>query len=75
MADHGIRSRYTYELCRCEKCVSANAQYLRRYRAGDVNREREQARMELLIGRACVAYLKKNHPRIYKRISEGVNNA
>jgi hypothetical protein len=52
-----------------------NAEYLRRYRSGDVNREREEARQELMIGRACAAYLKKNHPRIYKRISEGVNNA
>ncbi len=70
MADHGTRSRYSYELCRCDKCVEANAEYLKRYRAGDVARARAESEKATRIGQACAAYLSKRHPRIYRRIVE-----
>jgi|688.fasta_scaffold03160_16 hypothetical protein len=75
MAEHGTRSRYTYELCRCTECVFANATYLRRYRAGDVNREREEARRQSELNTACALYLRVNHPRVYKRIKQRIENA
>lgn len=68
MAEHGTRTRYYYDLCRCEACVEANSDYLRRYRSGEVHRVRAEADLQKRIGLACAAWLADRHPRIYRRI-------
>jgi hypothetical protein len=68
VADHGTRTRYYYDMCRCDACVEANSEYLRRYRSGDVHRQRAEADLQKRIGEACASFISKRHPRIYKRL-------
>lgn len=68
MADHGTRTRYYYDLCRCDRCVEANSAYLKRYRSGEVHRVRAELDLQKRIGEACAAWLADRHPRIYRRI-------
>lgn len=46
MSEHGTRTKYVHDKCRCAKCRTANADYQRDYMYEWQQRKRKQARAE-----------------------------
>lgn len=70
--EHGKRTTYIREQCRCPECRKANSDYLKRYRRIASQKEDAPLYEYQKIARDALDWVIANRPDVYKELTRGL---